>query len=88
MLMLVDVFIAPLSTPQMENSWTNMKGFLKFCEVFMVVSALLIIIGLLTIPTVFYALPSEQTRVCIAKSANTNTEPLNKGHLGISHFVL
>ena len=45
------------------SSRLKMKTFFKFCEIIMVMSALLIIIGLFTIPTVFYALRSENTEV-------------------------
>ncbi len=41
----------------------NVMRFLKFCDIFVVVFSLLVIIGLFSIPTVYYALPSQQVEV-------------------------
>lgn len=46
-----------------RNCELKVKQFLRFCEVFMVISALLLIIGLFTMPTVFYVIPSEKSEV-------------------------
>ena len=41
------------------------KSILRVCEVIIVAFALLVIIGLFTIPTVFYALSKDTTEVSI-----------------------
>ena len=51
---------------KLASSWNTRKRFMKICEVLLVTCVLTIIIGLFTIPTVFYALSTQQTEVWVA----------------------
>ena len=50
----------------------QIKKLLKFCEVFMLGLTILFIIGLFTIPTVFYAIPSEEIEVSVRKALKSH----------------
>ena len=49
--------------PSKVNSELKTKRCIHVCDVFMVVVGVILFTALLTIPTVFYALPSRQTKV-------------------------
>ena len=57
-----DSFSVNEAKTKLASSW-NRERFMNICEVFLVVCAIAIIIGLFAIPTVFYALSSKQAEV-------------------------
>ena len=55
---------------------TKMRCF-QFCEVLVLTPVMLAIVGLFTIPTVFYALPSETVRIIATRCRNFTVYNLN-----------
>ena len=53
---------SPIDKQKGNGAETKMRCF-QFCEVLILTSVMLVIVGLFAIPTVFYALPSETVRI-------------------------